>query len=188
MNEPLLLGLFLLALLLFVLLSIAVIMSYLYFSQKSQFHKRLHEEYKKLVENVNQQGQEQLKEMRKQDLAQLQQWREQELEISKKQQYDIANNEITAQFNQWKLEFEKTIRQDAIQRSQAVTVGKVTEHIVPYLPEFPFNPKDARFIGSPIDLIVFDGLNEDKCVEVVFIEIKQVFQVLVPGRGKLGMR
>ena len=26
------------------------------------------------------------------------------------------------------------------------------EQLVPYLPEFGFNPKDARFLGSPVDL------------------------------------
>ncbi|MFN6203347.1 MAG: Holliday junction resolvase-like protein, partial [Acidobacteriota bacterium] len=76
---------------------------------------------------------------------------------------------------EWKTEQEKQIRQDAIQRSQAVTVGKVTEHLVPHLPNFNFNPKDARFIGSPIDFIIFDGLNDDEenqIREVVFLEIK----------------
>ena len=68
--------------------------------------------------------------------------------------------------------FEKEIRQDAIDRSQSVTMGKMTEHIVPYLPGFGFNPSDARFIGSPIDLIVFDGLDEDCLKKIVFIEIK----------------
>src|SRR6184192_3178118 len=59
---------------------------------------------------------------------------------------------------QWKARYTQVIRQDAVQRSQAVTSGKVHEQLVPYLPEFGFNPKDARFLGSPVDLLVFDGL------------------------------
>jgi len=35
----------------------------------------------------------------------------------------------------------------------------VTEHIVPYLPGFDLDPKDIRFLGTPIDLIAFKGLN-----------------------------
>lgn len=42
----------------------------------------------------------------------------------------------------------------------------------PYLPEFRYNPKDACFIGSPIDLIVFDGLDEGKLRKIVFVEVK----------------
>jgi predicted Holliday junction resolvase-like endonuclease len=53
-----------------------------------------------------------------------------------------------------------------------VIIGKVTEHVVPYLPGFAFNPKDARFIGSPVDLIVFDGLDRDALEQIVFIEVK----------------
>ena len=50
--------------------------------------------------------------------------------------------------------------------------GKVTEHLIPYLPEFRYNPKDARFIGSPVDLIVFDGLDEGDLRKIVFVEVK----------------
>ena len=64
------------------------------------------------------------------------------------------------------------IIQSAVEQSRAVTRGKVTEQIVPYLPEFRFDPKDARFIGSPIDLVVFDGLSEGEVKSVVFVEVK----------------
>jgi predicted Holliday junction resolvase-like endonuclease len=37
---------------------------------------------------------------------------------------------------------------------------------------FPYNPKDARFLGTPVDLIVFDGMNDDALSEIVFLEIK----------------
>src|SRR5207244_6523144 len=72
----------------------------------------------------------------------------------------------------WKLRYSATIRDDAVQRSLAVTAGKVYEQLVPYLPEFGFNPKDARFLGSPVDLLVFDGLDDGELRRVVFIEIK----------------
>ena len=72
----------------------------------------------------------------------------------------------------WKARYTQAIRQDAVQRSQAVTTGKVHEQLVPYLPEFGFNPKDARFLGSPVDLLVFDGLDDGELRRVVFLEIK----------------
>jgi Endonuclease related to archaeal Holliday junction resolvase len=72
----------------------------------------------------------------------------------------------------WKVRYTSSIRVDAVQRSQAVTVGKVQEQLVPYLPGFPYNPKDVRFLGSPVDLVVFDGLAEGRLRRVVFLEVK----------------
>ena len=73
------------------------------------------------------------------------------------------------EFEQWKNKYEQSVRQDAIQKSQAVTLGKVTEHFVPYLPDF---------IGSPVDFVVFDGLNEGEVRRVVFVEVKTGTSVL----------
>src|SRR2546429_9385545 len=73
---------------------------------------------------------------------------------------------------QWKARYTQGIRQDAVQRSQAVTTGKVHEQLVPYLPEFGFNPKDARFLSTPVDMLAFDGLDDGELRRGVFIEIK----------------
>jgi len=72
----------------------------------------------------------------------------------------------------WRLRYSAKIRENAVQRSLAVTAGKVHEQLVPYLPEFGFNPKDARFLGSPVDLVVFDGLAAGDVKRVVFLEVK----------------
>jgi predicted Holliday junction resolvase-like endonuclease len=75
-------------------------------------------------------------------------------------------------FERWKARYAREIRRDAVDRSQAVTVGKVTEQLTPFLPQFEWNPKDARFVGSPVDLIVFDGLNDGELRQVLFVEVK----------------
>jgi len=72
----------------------------------------------------------------------------------------------------WRLRYSAAIRENAVQRSLAVTAGKVHEQLVPYLPEFGFNPKDARFLGSPVDLVIFDGLAAGDVKRVVFLEVK----------------
>ena len=72
----------------------------------------------------------------------------------------------------WRLRYSAKIRENAVQRSLAVTAGKVHEQLVPYLPEFGFNPKDARFLGSPVDLVIFDGLAAGNVRRVVFLEVK----------------
>lgn len=72
----------------------------------------------------------------------------------------------------WRVRYTRAIRQDAVQRSLAVTTGKVVEQLVPYLPDFAFNPKDARFLGSPVDFVIFDGLDAGALRRVVFVEVK----------------
>jgi predicted Holliday junction resolvase-like endonuclease len=72
----------------------------------------------------------------------------------------------------WRQQHEKRIREDAIKRSEAVIKGKATEHMMPYLPDFHYDPSDARFIGAPIDFIVFDGLSEGQLRSIVFVEVK----------------
>lgn len=101
-------------------------------------------------------------------------WCEGELEAVRREQRELALREARNKLSEWMLDHEKNIRQDAVQRSQAVTTGKIVEHLVPYLPNFNYNPKDARFVGSPVDFIVFDGLSddEDDQLSIVFVEIK----------------
>lgn len=64
------------------------------------------------------------------------------------------------------------IREDAVKRSRAVLSGQFSEQLAPYLPDFKYNPSDCKFIGAPIDLIIFNGMNEKNIQEVVFVEIK----------------
>jgi predicted Holliday junction resolvase-like endonuclease len=71
----------------------------------------------------------------------------------------------------WEEEKEKAIR-EAINQSRAVLGGKFVEQLVPYLPEFKYDPTEARFIGSPVDLIVFPGLATGEPEEIVIMEVK----------------
>jgi predicted Holliday junction resolvase-like endonuclease len=85
---------------------------------------------------------------------------------------DWRDRHAAGDLERWRSETETGIRADAVRRSRAVVAGKVTEHLVPYLGEFPFNPSDVRFLGTPVDLVVFDGLSEGCLQEVVFVEVK----------------
>jgi predicted Holliday junction resolvase-like endonuclease len=79
------------------------------------------------------------------------------------------------EFEQWKEEEAKRLeeaRRQAIVQSRAVLGGKFTEQMAPYLPEFNYDPTEARFIGTPIDLVVFPGLAVGEPKEIVLIEVK----------------
>lgn len=71
----------------------------------------------------------------------------------------------------WKEQIEE-IRKDAVKRSRAVLGGQFSEQLAPYFPDFPFSPTECRFIGKPVDFIVFKGMDEKKIEEVVFVEVK----------------
>src|SRR5438552_1901592 len=99
-------------------------------------------------------------------------WRSRELDAARSQLRQMAQAEAGVALERWRIEQEVIIRADAIRRSSAVVSGKVTEHLAPYMVTFPYNPKDARFLGTPVDLIVFDGMNEDALREIIFLEVK----------------
>jgi predicted Holliday junction resolvase-like endonuclease len=80
---------------------------------------------------------------------------------------------------------ETRIRRDALRRSQSVVAGKATEHLAPLLPGFEFDPRDARFLGSPIDFLVFDGLSEGEIREIVFVEVKTGPSAALTSRERL---
>lgn len=64
-------------------------------------------------------------------------------------------------------------RKDAVKRSRAVIGGQMAEQIAPFLPDFPCNPADVRFIGKPVDFIAFPGMAEGKNIEeIVLVEVK----------------
>ena len=67
----------------------------------------------------------------------------------------------------------RLIRADAVKRSRAVLGGQMVEQVAPFLPGFPCNPADVRFIGKPVDFIGFPGAAEGKTIEeILLIEVK----------------
>jgi predicted Holliday junction resolvase-like endonuclease len=64
------------------------------------------------------------------------------------------------------------IRQEAALKSRSVLRGLFSEQLAPYLPNFPYSPTEVRFIGKPVDFIVFEGMDEKKINSVKFVEVK----------------
>lgn len=85
----------------------------------------------------------------------------------------------------WKAEIGRSSKQ-AVTQSRAVLGGKFTEQMTPFLPEFKYDPTEARFIGSPIDFVVFPGLSGGDPKEVVIVEVKSGKNcVLTPAERKI---
>lgn len=96
------------------------------------------------------------------------------------------NGRIKAEYEQYIAELELEHQQAltaaqkrSVNTSRAVLKGKMAEQLAPIMPEFQYLPSDAKFLGDPVDYVVFDGytdfrdgdgLAED--IEVVLIDIK----------------
>jgi len=70
-------------------------------------------------------------------------------------------------------------RKNSLDTQRDVLKGKIGEQMAPLFPEFRnlYNPTDARFIGSPIDYIIFKNLSkvdsaEEAPLEIIFVDVK----------------
>jgi predicted Holliday junction resolvase-like endonuclease len=76
-------------------------------------------------------------------------------------------------------------RGDAVRRSRAVLGGLAAEQLAPYLPGFPFDPTEVRFIGKPVDFVAFVGSAAGSVEEVAFVEVKSGNASLSPVERSL---
>jgi len=53
------------------------------------------------------------------------------------------------------------------------------------LPDFKYLPTECRFIGKPIDFLVFKGMDKKEIDEVVFVEVKSGKSKLSQSEKKL---
>ena len=64
-------------------------------------------------------------------------------------------------------------RADAVKKSRAVLGGLAGEQVAPFLPGFPCNPADARFVGKPVDFVAFPGAADGGDIkEILLVEVK----------------
>ena len=56
--------------------------------------------------------------------------------------------------------------------TKAVNIGKNLEKVLPTMRDFKWPVPDSKFLGDPIDLIVFKGLSVNKVKSISFIEVK----------------
>jgi predicted Holliday junction resolvase-like endonuclease len=71
-------------------------------------------------------------------------------------------------------------RKDSVDRSRSTLKGQIAEQLAPLLPGFRYLPADARFLGDPVDYVVFGGYSGVRdggasvdTLEVVLLEVKQ---------------
>ena len=77
----------------------------------------------------------------------------------------------------------------SVNTSRAVLKGKMAEQLAPIMPEFRYLPSDAKFLGDPVDYVVFDGYTDFRDgegraedIEVILMDIKSGGARLTKGQ------
>ena len=106
------------------------------------------------------------------------------------------NGKIKAEYERYiaelQLEHQQALTQAqkrSVNTSRAVLKGKMAQQFAPILPEYQYLPSDAKFLGDPVDYVVFDGYTDLRDgqgkvddVEIVLIDIKSGGARLTKGQ------
>jgi len=114
-------------------------------------------------------------EQRVQALIQTYEARIQQMDAQIRSEYDARIKQMESEIQ---TEVERA-RKQSVDQSRHTIKGQIIERLAPLLPGFGFSPADARFIGHPVDYVVFHGYT-DVCdgngsvdgVEVVILDVK----------------
>jgi predicted Holliday junction resolvase-like endonuclease len=81
-----------------------------------------------------------------------------------------------------RLNFQRELKEAmkrSVDQSRSTLKGQIAEQMAPVLPGFSYLPADARFLGEPIDYVVFNGRTNlanngvgEQEVEVILLEVK----------------
>lgn len=107
-----------------------------------------------------------------QDIAQLTA-KQLEREIAFQRQLDIEIKEAKKRSNN-------------MQRN--VLKGQIGEQFTPFIADFPYNPADCRFMGEPIDYVIFHNLHACSEGSVPIEDVKVIFAEVKTGKAKLNPR
>lgn len=99
--------------------------------------------------------------------------------------------QLTEQQAQFKITLGNEIKQAQKRSNDAqrnVIKGQMAERFVPFMNGFSYNPSDCRFLGEPIDYIIFHNLHQCADGEVGIDEVAIVFLEIKTGNAKLQKR
>jgi len=83
---------------------------------------------------------------------------------------DVRNQELIRK--------RKLATEAAERTTKAVNIGKNLERALPTIKGFKWVVPDSKFLGDPIDLLIFNGLSNGKVDSLSFVEVKS-------GKAKL---
>jgi len=84
----------------------------------------------------------------------------------------VSKTKLEAEFKEREAQLRKNVSDETVKGSRAAIKGQIGERFAPFVEGFGYEPADARFVGSPIDHVVFDGLSEGEIRGIAFVEVK----------------
>ena len=64
------------------------------------------------------------------------------------------------------------LRGSIADKQRAGVKGRVAETFAPFLGDFPFKASECKFLGDPIDYVVFEGLDNREITGIHFVDVK----------------
>lgn len=109
---------------------------------------------------------------------------------------NTRNGKIKAEYERYiaelDLEHQQALamaKKRSVNTSRAVLKGKMAEQLAPIMPEFHYLPSDAKFLGDPVDYVIFNGYSEFRDgeghadnIEVILVDIKSGGARLTKGQ------
>lgn len=77
-------------------------------------------------------------------------------------------------------------RSNNMQRN--VLKGQIGEQFTPLITDFPYNPSDCRFLGEPIDYVIFQNLHECADGNVPIEDVHLIVAEVKTGNARLNQR
>ena len=101
------------------------------------------------------------------------------------------NQRIVEQETNFKLSLDKAIKEAQVRSNNTqrhVIKGQISEKFVPFMAGFEYSPADCRFMGEPIDYVVFHRLHDCVDGQANIDEVSVVFLEVKTGQAKLNKR
>ena len=109
---------------------------------------------------------------------------------------NTRNGRIQAEYEKYIAELElehqqalSNAQKRSVNTSRAVLKGRMAEQLAPILPEFQYLPSDAKFLGDPVDYVIFDGYSDFRDgegtaqdIEVILLDVKSGGARLTKGQ------
>ena len=78
-------------------------------------------------------------------------------------------------------------RKQSNKTQRSVLKGKIVEQLAPLLKEFTaqYNPSEAKFMGDPIDYIIYKNKDNDEPIEVILLDVKTGQARLTPTQRRI---
>ncbi|RYZ97828.1 MAG: endonuclease [Moraxellaceae bacterium] len=73
----------------------------------------------------------------------------------------------------------------SLNTSRATIKGRLAEQLAPLLPEFEYLPSDAKFLGDPVDYVIFNGYTDWRDGNLAAEDIEVILMDIKSGQARL---